>query len=175
MGLLDNSYDQVKGSDSSGSMTATVLDCTVGAPEIKKSKAGDDYISLDLAYKGDDGEWRYLRFQNFNPEKSPQGAQLWKNFLIVSGAKNGNDVKGRKLKAVVNPEPYTKANGDQGKAYRVFEMGYFSEAGLSAGEIEDGKKEGEKMLALLQKAVELPVAKIEAPKPTEDDSDSMPF
>jgi hypothetical protein len=176
MSVLDNSYDQVKGSDSSGAMTPTILDCTVGQPEIKKTKDGSsEYISLDLAYKRDDGEWGYLRFQNFNPEKSAQGAQLWKNFLIVAGAKNGNDLKGRKIKAVVNPEPYTKQNGEQGKAYRVFEMGYFSEAGLSAGEIEDGKKEGEKMMSQLQKALELPVAKTEAPASTPEDSDSEPF
>lgn len=175
MSILDNTYDQVKGSDSSGAMTPTILDCTVGAPEIKKSKAGDDYISLDLAYKDNEDSWRYLRFQNFNPEKSDRGAQLWKNFLIVAGAKNGNDLKGRKLKVVVNPEPYTKQNGEQGKAYRVFEMGYFSEAGLSAGEIEDKKSEGEKMMALLQKALEAPVTKAEAPAPTAETDDDMPF
>ena len=31
MSILDNTYDQVKGSDSSGAMTPTILDCTVGA------------------------------------------------------------------------------------------------------------------------------------------------
>jgi hypothetical protein len=175
MSMLDNNYESVKGTDSSGAMTATVLDCTVGQPEILKSKAGDDYISLDLAYKRDDGEWGYLRYQNFNPDKSTKGAQLWKNFLMVAGAKNGNDLKGKQIKVVVNPEPYEKKDGSTGKAYRVFEMGYFSSNGLSAGEIEDKKSEGEKMLPLLQKALEVPQVSASSPASTPETSEDLPF
>lgn len=178
MSILENTYDDVKGSDSSGSMTATVLECTVGKPEIKKNKTdGKDYISFDLAYKDNDDEWRYLRFQNFNPEKSSKGAQLWKNVLIVAGAKSGNDLTGRKIKAVVRPEPYDKSDGSEGMSYKVFEMGYFSSTGLSAGEIERDVKEGEKMMEALGRAVDNPAVRESAPQAASEknDDDDMPF
>jgi hypothetical protein len=176
MSILDKSYDDYKGSDQRGAMTPTVLDCVISKPEIKKTKDGSsEYISIDLAYKDDSGDWRYIRFNNFNPEKSPNGAQLWKNLLIVAGAKNGTDLEKKEIKVVVFPETYTKKDGSQGKSYEVFEMGYFSKNGKSAGEIED-KKDGKKMLALLQKALEMPVVNNNVPfASTPEDDETMPF
>lgn len=176
MSILDKSYDDYKGTDSSGEMYPKVLDCTISEPEIKKTKDGSgEYISLDLAYKDDSDEWRYIRFNNFNPEKSASGAQMWKNLLVVAGAKNGNALKGKKVKAVVSPEEYTKQDGSTGKSYKVYKMGYFSESGKSAGETESGEDKG-KMWALLQEACEAydaqPTPSTEASPETEQD---MPF
>jgi hypothetical protein len=176
LSVLDKTYDDIKGVDSRGGMNPTILDCTIGKPEVKKTKKGaSEYISFDLAYKDDRDEWRYIRFNNFNPEKSPQGAQLWKNLLIVAGAKNGNDLAGKLVRVVVIPEPYTKSDGTQGKSYKVFEMGYFSKDGKSAGEIEE-KRESEKMMNQLQRAVEVYDAQpSETQSASPEIEDDMPF
>lgn len=175
MSILDNSYDDVKGADSSGGMYPRVLDCVISKPEIKQKKDGSgEYISLDLAYKDEGGEWRYIRFNNFNPESSDRGKQLWKNLLVVAGAKNGHDLEKKPIKAVVSPEPYTKQDGTEGKSYKVYEMGYFSKDGKSAGEVEEGK-DAEKMMSLLQKACEAYDATPATSEPAATESDSDPF
>jgi len=155
MGLLDNEYSNLEGSDSSSVRLAPcVLDVTVSRVEVQKTKDGSsEYISVDFAYKDNQGEWRYIKFNNFNPEKSDKGAQMWKNLLVVAGAKNGNDLQKKQLKVVVAPESYEKQDGSQGASYKVFELGYFSKDGKSPSGDES------KMLEHLSKAVAYDEAK----------------
>jgi hypothetical protein len=179
MSILDKTYDDLKGVDTTrGGMEPKVLDCKISKPEIKQKKGGNgEYISIDLAYKDDSGEWRYIRYNNFNPEKSTQGKQLWKNLLVVAGAKNGNALEGKDVKVVGIPTPYQKADGTMGKSYKVYDSVYFSKDGKSAGEISE-KREAEKLRATLQACIEeyddQPREQAQAESTPETDTD-MPF
>lgn len=175
MGLLDQEYAG-EGSDAVGgnAPTAKVLDLTVSNVEEKTSRQGSAYISVDYAYKDDSNEWRYIRFNNFNPAKSEGGKQLWLNLLKVCGTTKGTELKGKKFKAVCIPTEYAKNDGNIGTSMKVFKNSVFDMNGVSPG----GDKE--KMLNNLQEAIEIGVDRLQQSAPatapsTPETASDLPF
>lgn len=173
MSLLDQEYTE-KGSDNvgGGSPTAKILDLTISRVEEATSKAGTKYISVDYAYKDDSGEWRYIKFNSFNPAKSEGGKQLWVNLLTVCGVKKGSELMKKSFKAVVYPVEYEKRDGGVGVSLKVFKNYLFTKEGLSPS------GDAEKMAERLAEAIEHGVEKLTITNPvkaTTENSDSMPF